>query len=241
MRRSETWTNSFQQPNDPSHNAMRPANETSALNGSRGISASGSSNLRGALQRSLSEVFGPNKIVIELPEEARHVTPEVTAKQSSAVAGTSSSPLRMSLPSISSSVSRGTPLVSEPGHTHSKPVLRRQFSLAAVSETDPTLDVQPVPSSAHPGVEGRRAKAMLSMTRAASVDENQNAVGHRSYEDAHKMAAGEMTSHDQVTQVPETAFSRPSRRFGIMEMLGAAGERKKVRNKDVNMVAPQSW
>lgn len=76
---------------------------------------------------------------------------------------------------------------------------------------------------------------------ATTVDENQNAVGHRNFEDALNMAAGEMTSQDHVMQVPETAFSRPSRRFGIMDLLGGAGERKKVRNKEVNLMAPQSW
>lgn len=265
MRRSETWTSSLKKsyslpeadsppsPPSSSSSSLTPLPNVQSTSGMISFTASGGGGNTaatgsglGALRKSITDIFSPDardtpssliptagSTTLSGPDHDRP-TPALLSKP------------RHSLPALHGDAG-GHALpgaeFSSPVSPKSKSMIRRQTTLPALIESEPSSEFQSI----------QKFESQVVEKRTNLVDVNHNAVipeggtsGPTTQQKDHtrspslgedaKMAAGDFTQPEAM-KIPEV---RSPRKFGILDLF-AAGERRNVRNKDVNAMAPQSW
>lgn len=253
MRRSETWSSPFQKsipllPSSPTSDvttALSDVRSTSGVISFTASSGSDNSIYPGSnflsFRKSLSDIFNPEKTTISDPRDRSSSTgssgvlfdPDLDL-DTPLSPDPFSRPRFHSLPTLPSE-SFGdhltTPGTEPPSPASPKPkpppVRHESTALPAVAEADSSSELQEMNSvginhdTDSPGEMTYSTRRNRILTRSMSYGGDTKAA-----------VSGALTQPEEV-RVPEV---RP-RRLGILELF----ERKTVRNKDVNAMAPQSW
>lgn len=139
-------------------------------------------------------------------------------------------------------------LPTSPKH---RSMMRRQFTLPAVLEGEPSSSGV-VGKFEFQTVEKKRTQLDINNNnevvlpdKASTTALQMDSVPLPSLSDGvqAKVAVGDLALPEAM-KVPEARPPPPARKFGILDLFVAAaavGERKNVRNKDMNVMAPQSW